>query len=107
MRSKDSPRTGDASKFSRVRVEVPAAETTEHIADFYARWLGGSRDTETTTRYGAFRAAQLAAFAHARETSGAAHPFYWAGVVYVGDPGDLPQIPTQTEKKERKQNSGE
>jgi tetratricopeptide (TPR) repeat protein len=72
--------------------EVPAVETTEQIADFYERWLGGSAGTKAATRYEAFRAAQLGALAQARQRYGAGHPFYWAGVVYVGDPGDLPQV---------------
>jgi hypothetical protein len=42
------------------------------------------------TRYEAFHSAQLAALAHARQNHGSGHPFYWAGVVYVGDPSDLP-----------------
>ncbi len=66
--------------------EVPAEETTLEIGDFYDRWLGGAK---AETRYKAFRAAQLAALARARQQHAAAHPFYWAGVVYVGDPGDL------------------
>jgi tetratricopeptide (TPR) repeat protein len=79
--------------------EVPAAETTQQVADFYGRWLGGSKDAKTTTRYVAFRAAQLAALAHARQTHGAGHPFYWAGVVYVGDPADLPNVPMKLQQK--------
>jgi tetratricopeptide (TPR) repeat protein len=73
--------------------EVPAVETTRQIADFYTRWLGRSPQAGPGSRYVAFRAAQLAALAHARNTHGAAHPFHWAGVVYVGDPGDLPRPP--------------
>jgi CHAT domain-containing protein len=70
--------------------EVPTDETTQQIMDFYGRWLGGG---EETTRYGAFRAAQLEALRKARETHGSGHPFYWAGTIYVGDPGDLPAVP--------------
>jgi CHAT domain-containing protein len=70
--------------------EVPAEETTGQIVDFYDRWLSGNKSGQPTTRYGAFRAAQLAALARARREYGAGHPFYWAGVVFVGDPGDLP-----------------
>lgn len=65
--------------------EVPATETARQIGDFYTRWLGENRRA-LTTRYGACRAAQLAALAHARQTFGAGHPFYWAGMVDVGDP---------------------
>jgi tetratricopeptide (TPR) repeat protein/CHAT domain-containing protein len=73
--------------------EVPAGETTTQMGDFYQRWLGGpAARRATTTRYGAFRGAQLAALARARQTYGGGHPFYWAGTVYVGDPGDLPVV---------------
>ena len=73
--------------------KVPAVETTTQMGDFYAKWLGGTAARRsTTTRYGAFRAAQLAALERARQMYGAAHPFYWAGTVYVGDPGDLPAV---------------
>ena len=67
--------------------EVPADETTAQVSDFYDRWLGG---TKHVARYEAFHAAQLAALARARQDHGSGHPFYWAGIVYVGDPGDLP-----------------
>jgi CHAT domain-containing protein len=66
--------------------EVPASETIQQIQTFYHKWLG-DRDTK---RYKAFRTAQLEALQHARESLGGGHPFYWAGVVFVGDPGDLP-----------------
>jgi CHAT domain-containing protein len=65
--------------------EVPATETARQIGDFHTRWLGENLRA-LTTRYGACRAAQLAALAHARQTFGAGHPFYWAGMVDVGDP---------------------
>jgi tetratricopeptide (TPR) repeat protein len=80
--------------------EVPAAETTRQISDFYTRWLTADAEAKPdpiTLRYHAFRAAQLAALAHARETHGTAHPLYWAGVVYVGDPGDLPTSPANSQ----------
>jgi CHAT domain-containing protein len=71
--------------------EVPTTETVAQMSDFYRRWLGvGARSSRT--RYGAFRAAQLAALARAREAHGGGHPFYWAGTIYVGDPGDLPRV---------------
>ena len=71
--------------------EIPAAETIQQIQDFYGRWLGG-KGTQGTARYKAFRAAQLEALKRARDTNGGGHPFYWAGVVFVGDPGDLPRV---------------
>ena len=67
--------------------QVRGDETAAQIGDFYDRWLGGSKPA---TRYEAFHAAQLAALARARRDHGSGHPFYWAGVVFVGDPGDLP-----------------
>ena len=77
--------------------EVPADETTEQIAEFYQRWLGtgknktSQKSKKATTRYAAFRQTQLAALAKARaEWNGAGHPFFWAGTIYLGDPGDLP-----------------
>lgn len=70
--------------------EVPVKETGEEINDFYDHWLVGTQGRQSTARYRAFRIAQLAALRRARETLGTGHPFYWAGVVYVGDPGDLP-----------------
>ncbi|MEM8739501.1 MAG: CHAT domain-containing tetratricopeptide repeat protein, partial [Planctomycetota bacterium] len=66
--------------------EVPATETTEQVGEFYRRWLGG----EGLARYEAFHQTQRAALERARARYGAGHPFYWAGVVYVGDPGGLP-----------------
>ncbi|MBX3327352.1 MAG: tetratricopeptide repeat protein [Nitrospira sp.] len=85
--------------------EVPAEETTTQIEAFYTRWLGTktSAKTKTTqtkkanqpaiTRYQAFRQTQLAALASARKDwNGAGHPFFWAGTIYLGDPGDLPVL---------------
>jgi tetratricopeptide (TPR) repeat protein len=79
--------------------EVPAQETATQIYDFYANWLGGNQQVRPTSRYEAFRAAQLAALDRAKENHGAAHPFYWAGVVFVGDPGDLPARSQATVKE--------
>ena len=71
--------------------EVPAQDTTDEISDFYQRWLGDpGKGKAPERRYEAFHAAQLAALEHARKSYGAAHPFYWAGTIFVGDPGDLP-----------------
>ena len=73
--------------------EVPAAETTQEIGDFYARWLGNAAGGQKPEhRYEAFHAAQLAALSRARDEHGAGHPFYWAGTIFVGDPGDLPPL---------------
>ncbi|MBK9949303.1 MAG: tetratricopeptide repeat protein [Nitrospira sp.] len=69
--------------------EVPVTETTEQMSAFYRRWLGKGRITPAKTRYAAFRQTQLAALAQARKKHGAGHPFFWAGFIYLGDPGDL------------------
>lgn len=65
---------------------VPAAESVEQIQDFYRRWQGGG--AAARSRYVAFRGAQLAALKTARDRFASGHPVYWAGMVYVGDPGD-------------------
>ena len=71
--------------------EVPAQDTTDEIRDFYQRWLGDpGKGQSPEGRYEAFHAAQLAALERARQNYGAAHPFFWAGTIFVGDPGDLP-----------------
>lgn len=74
--------------------EVPADETTHEIGDFYNGWLGNQgQGKQPQHRYEAFHAAQLAALSRARDEHGAGHPFYWAGTIFVGDPGDLPALP--------------
>jgi CHAT domain-containing protein/tetratricopeptide (TPR) repeat protein len=70
--------------------EVPVEETTSQLAEFYARWLDEENGRGSAGRYAAFRASQLAALAQARKAHGSGHPFFWAGTVFVGDPGDLP-----------------
>jgi tetratricopeptide (TPR) repeat protein len=78
---------------------IPTDETVEQIGDFYSRWLADSRGA-TVSPYQAFRAAQLVALARARSTSKSgysAHPFFWAGMIYAGDPGDLPERPIRSE----------
>lgn len=71
--------------------EVPAAEATQQIGDFYHHWLANEGKGPTPERrYEAFHAAQVEALARARQDHGAGHPFYWAGMIFVGDPGDLP-----------------
>jgi CHAT domain-containing protein/tetratricopeptide (TPR) repeat protein len=73
--------------------EVPVDETTSQIADFYARWLDDGDGRAPAARYAAFRGAQLAALRAVREKHGSGHPFFWAGTVFVGDPGDLSSRP--------------
>jgi CHAT domain-containing protein len=74
--------------------KLPAEETGMELGDFYGRWLGGQHGQRPAKRYEAFREALLEALKRARQTHGAGHPFYWAGVIYVGDPGDLPEKST-------------
>ncbi len=77
--------------------EVPAEETTQQIGDFYHRWLGNEgKGTNPEHRYEAFHAAQVDALARARQDHGSGHPFYWAGMIFVGDPGDLPRPAAST-----------
>lgn len=71
--------------------EVPAAETGGELNNFYEKWLLKTvKGQRTGTRYEAFHLAQLSALKAARAQYGSGHPYYWAGVVFVGDPGDLP-----------------
>lgn len=71
--------------------EVPTDATLAQTKDFYQRWLSPETDRPAPARYEAFRAAQLAALDRARQEQPNAHPFFWAGTVYAGDPGDLPE----------------
>jgi CHAT domain-containing protein len=78
---------------------IPTDETVDQIVDFYSRWLADSRGAAASP-YEAFRAAQRGALARARNSpkSGySGHPFFWAGVIYAGDPGDLPETPGREE----------
>jgi|GEM_PF-1557015 len=70
--------------------KIPAQEATNQIEDFYYRWLTGKTGTKSPVKYEAFREAQLAALDQARAKYRKGYPFYWAGIVFVGDPGDLP-----------------
>ena len=68
--------------------EVPVDETMAQMETFYDLWLA---EDDPCVRYEAFRQAQHNLIASLRkENNGAAHPFYWAGFIYAGDPGDLP-----------------
>lgn len=72
---------------------VPLTETLRQMRGFYRGWLAPGGDRPALTRYAAFRAAQLEALKYARRVYKRGHPFFWAGTVYVGDPGDLPVQP--------------
>jgi CHAT domain-containing protein len=62
---------------------VPLDDTAAQMQSFLGGWL--SRELP---RYQAFRASQLAALGRARRLRGNGHPFWWAGFVYLGNPGD-------------------
>lgn len=62
--------------------EVPLEPTVHQMQAFLDFWLGKKKP-----RYLAFHKAQLAALQRARTTKGSGHPFWWAGFVYIGDPG--------------------
>ncbi|MDB5325394.1 MAG: Photosystem assembly protein Ycf3 [Phycisphaerales bacterium] len=68
--------------------QVPADKAPAQIENFYNRWLG-SPNQAAEPRYRAFHHAQLDALAQTRAEQSCGHPFFWAGVVYAGDPGDL------------------
>jgi tetratricopeptide (TPR) repeat protein/CHAT domain-containing protein len=67
--------------------EIPQLESTKQMGQFYDNWL-----SRKMTRYEAFRAAQLQALESARKNEKTGHPFLWAGIVFYGDPGDLPSV---------------
>ena len=60
--------------------KVPDKETSELMRDFYGGLKAGK------SKLDALRDAQLAMIKRRREAHGAAHPFYWASFVLVGDP---------------------
>ena len=62
---------------------VPLGETVRLFEGFFRKWPGGGE-----SRYASFRDAQLDALRYARQRRGSGHPFWWAGFVFLGDPGD-------------------
>jgi tetratricopeptide (TPR) repeat protein/CHAT domain-containing protein len=72
--------------------QLPADETIAQVTNFYDLWLSGTQGSTSAGRYGAFRAAELAALQNVRKERGSGHPIYWAGTIYLGDPGDLTRI---------------
>jgi CHAT domain-containing protein len=63
-----------------------AKDYTAQAQDFYDRWL----DDNANREYQHFHESQLNALANSRKKSWEkGFPWFWAGVVYVGDPGDL------------------
>lgn len=69
--------------------QLPAEETIAQVTNFYDLWLGGVQGSTFRGRYESFRAAELTALRDAQKEWGSAHPIYWAGTIYLGDPGDL------------------
>src|SRR5262249_44797542 len=63
---------------------IPVRENATLVGEFLDNWLNHNHGRN---RYAAFRAAQLAALARARD-NGDSHPFRWAGLMYVGRPDD-------------------
>lgn len=63
--------------------EVPLDQTVEQIQGFVSGWL-----SRGLPRYRAFHESQLKALQTARRMNLGGHPFWWAGFVYFGDPGD-------------------
>lgn len=68
--------------------EIPELEMTRQSEEFLRAWLGMESSGTPTTRISAFRQAQLRSLSEARTKRGTSHPFFWAGSVYIGDPGD-------------------
>jgi tetratricopeptide (TPR) repeat protein len=77
--------------------QIPADETISQVKDFYDLWLRPGQQAVPLSRYQAFRAAQLNALEQARRNHGVGHPLYWAGTIYLGDPGDLPYLSPEAE----------
>lgn len=63
---------------------IPLQPHSAAVTGFFDRWFA-----DTSRPYAAFRQAELAAIREAK-AAGRTHPFYWAGLVFVGDPGGLP-----------------
>jgi CHAT domain-containing protein len=62
---------------------VPLDTTVQQMSAFLNAWLSRERP-----RYHAFRESQLNALHAARNNNLGGHPFWWAGFIYFGDPGD-------------------
>jgi CHAT domain-containing protein len=59
---------------------IPDRETARTMETFYRRWTGG--DSKLTS----LRSAKIDLISELRQRDGVAHPYYWAGLVLVGDP---------------------
>jgi len=63
--------------------EVPERASLAQMQHFYDAWL----EDDGAERYDAFRLSQLYILNSAREDA-LGHPWFWAGFVYIGDPGN-------------------
>ncbi|NLN93240.1 MAG: tetratricopeptide repeat protein [Candidatus Hydrogenedens sp.] len=61
--------------------EVPVDNSMRQMDLFYDLWLD-----EGFSRYDAFKESQLAILESTRQNA-FSHPWYWAGFIYIGDPG--------------------
>jgi CHAT domain-containing protein len=73
-------RQAGASSLLMSMYPVPDAATKDLMIDFYENWL--SRNDKSS----ALRTAALAALQNRRLKSGVAHPRFWGGFVFVGNP---------------------
>jgi CHAT domain-containing protein len=60
--------------------DVPDETTPELMKRFYENWLSGQ------SKSAALRNASLSILRERREKNGSAHPLYWGGFIFVGDP---------------------
>jgi CHAT domain-containing protein/tetratricopeptide (TPR) repeat protein len=63
--------------------DVPLDATVQQISAFLNAWLSHEHP-----RYQAFHESQLNVLHAARNNKQGGHPFWWAGFIYFGDPGD-------------------
>jgi CHAT domain-containing protein len=63
--------------------QVPVQPTLDQMEYFLRFWIH-----DKLARYDAFHKGQIKALENARSSHGSGHPFWWAGFVYIGDPGE-------------------
>ncbi len=63
--------------------KVPEEDSIRQVNAFFNGWLSDDKP-----RYEAFYTAQLKALNDAKTKRGSSHPFWWAGFIYYGQPGD-------------------
>jgi CHAT domain-containing protein len=67
--------------------DVELSTTLDQMLAFFGSYWGQNG----AIRYGAFRDSQLTRLRAARGQWHGGAPAYWAGFIFVGDPGDLPR----------------